>query len=129
MLWGWNFDAALSADLVPGLPFYGAFDQGALRRSTTAWREAPLDPLLLRLRRAFGNPGYTVTPRGARRLIEFCFPIRPLTVAFPQFDRSFPNTGVDVVMNAAYEQLDAYVSFPPLLITPNDTAASTVQVR
>jgi GR25 family glycosyltransferase involved in LPS biosynthesis len=129
VLWGWNFDSVLCADLAPGLPFSAGFDQAALRGSVTAWREAPLDPLLLRLRRAFGSPGYTITPRGARRLGVFCFPIRELDIRFPQMERAFPNTGIDLAMNATYDWLDAYVSFPPLLITPNDLASSTVQAR
>jgi GR25 family glycosyltransferase involved in LPS biosynthesis len=129
VLWGWNLDSVLQADLAPDLPFASTFDPAALRRSVEAWRAAPLDPLLLRLRRAFGSPGYTVTPRGARRLIEYCIPIRELSVRFAPFRKPFPNTGVDLAMNAAYDQLDAYVSFPPLLITPNDRAVSTVQVR
>jgi GR25 family glycosyltransferase involved in LPS biosynthesis len=127
VLWGWNFDSVLSADLAPGLPFVSICDQSVMRNSVEAWRGAPLDPLLLRLRRAFGSPAYTITPRGARRLIEVCFPIRELSVSLPLFEKPFPNSGVDLAMNAAYERLDAYVSFPPLVITPNDLAASTVQ--
>jgi hypothetical protein len=129
VLWGWNFDSVLSAELAPGAPFRAAFDQAALRRSIADYRGSHLEPLLLRLRRALGCICYTITPRGARRLIEFCFPLRPLEVGFPLLDRRLPNTGVDIPMNAAYDAIEAYVCFPPLVVTPNDTANSTVQGR
>jgi hypothetical protein len=80
----------------------------------------------LRLHRALGTVCYTVSPKGAAKLTALCVPLAPQRVYFPLLDRESDNTGIDIAMNAAYPQLAAYVGFPPLALTLNDPALSTV---
>ncbi|MGH6802998.1 MAG: glycosyltransferase family 25 protein [Methyloceanibacter sp.] len=130
VLWGWNFDSILAFDLLPGVsPCLARFDQASLRTSVDKFRDANFSPKLFRLHRAFGIPSYTVSPVGAEKLKETCFPIRSLNVFFPGLNRALPNNGIDIPMNEAYPRMRALVSFPPLVVTKNDHSTSTVQGR
>jgi GR25 family glycosyltransferase involved in LPS biosynthesis len=128
ILWGWNFDSVLSYQLLPGVSICAArFDQGRMRASMDRFRKLRFQPSLYRLARAFGLPCYTVSPQGAQTLLERSLPLRNMAVRFPGYDHMFPNNGIDIVMSALYPDLRAYVSLPPLVITPNERAVSTVQ--
>ena len=128
VLWGWNFDSILAFDLLPGIsPCVSRFDQGQLRNATAKFQIRALSPKAYRLLRAFGSVCYSVSPTGANKLLEQSLPIRPMTVAFPTIDPAFPNRGIDIVMNASYSSIGAFVSFPPLVVTRNDNAISTVR--
>jgi glycosyl transferase family 25 len=128
VLWGWNFDSILAFDLLPGIsPCVARFNQDQLRNATAKFQLRALGPKAYRLLRAFGSVCYSVSPAGANKLLAHSLPIRPLAVAFPTVDPAFPNRGIDIVMNAAYSSIAAFVSFPPLVVTRNDNAVSTVQ--
>ncbi len=127
ILWGWNFDSVLAGRLFDDTPFAMGFDQGRMRADLDGFRRDPTRPTLLRLQRALGTPCYTVTPAGAQALLARCFPLRPQTVFIPLLGRELANTGVDIAMNAAYPDMAAYAAFPPLALTRNEVAASTVE--
>ena len=128
VMWGWNFDSILLFDLMPGIsPCLSTFNQEQMRRSIDTFQRANLSPHLFRLLRAFGTVCYTVSEAGARKLMAHCLPLRPITVEFPSINPAFPNNGIDIAMNDAYPGLNAFVSFPPLVVTKNEHAASTVR--
>ena len=128
IMWGWNFDSILLFDLMPGVsPCIAAFDQDQLRRAASAYQKQALFPRLFRLIQSFGLICYTVSPVGAKKLLERCLPIRPMTIAVPRITASLPNYGIDIVMSTTYPGLKAYVSFPPLVVTRNEHGSSTVQ--
>ncbi len=128
--WGWNFDSILAFDLLPGVsPCVGVFDQAGLRANTAAFQRLPLKPATYRLQRSLGTLCQSVSPRGAAKLLQHCLPIRPLEAFYPVLNRVLPNTGIDSMMNELYPRIHAYVCLPPLAITRNEHAQSTVQVR
>lgn len=128
VLWGWNFDSILLFDLLPGVSqCLGVFDQAKLRGAVDQYQRLPLTPALFRLVRAFGTVCYTLSPSGARKLLDRCLPIGPFTIPFPMVNPEFPNNGIDIAMNREYEAVNAYVSLPPLVVTTNDHALSTVR--
>jgi GR25 family glycosyltransferase involved in LPS biosynthesis len=128
VVWGWNFDTVLLFDVMPGIsPCIAAFDQDQLRRSIDLFQQRPANPRAYRLLQSFGTIGYTVSPAGARMLLARCLPLRPLTITVPRIVSDLPNTGIDIVMNTVYPKSRAFVSFPPMVVTRNDKAASTVQ--
>ncbi len=128
--WGWNFDSILAFDLLPGVsPCVGIFDQASLRANTTAFQKLSLNPVAYRLQRSLGTLCQSVSPRGAAKLLEHCLPIRPMDAFYPVLNRVLPNTGIDSMMNELYPRINAYVCLPPLAITCNEHAHSTVQVR
>ncbi len=127
VMWGWNFDSILLYDLMPGISTCLAqFDQEQLRKSINQYQFASVEPYLVRLLRCFGTVCYSVSARGARRLLDFCFPLRPLFVSFPLISDAFPNNGIDIAMNAIYAELNAFAALPPLVVTANEHGTSTV---
>jgi hypothetical protein len=81
---------------------------------------------IFRLRHAFGICGYAISPQGAAKLRERCFPMDNRMIEFPATNKRFPAYSIDGMMNAFYRALDAYACLPPLVLAPNDKAASTV---
>jgi len=126
--WGWNFDSILAFDFMPGVSNCVAiFDQVALRNSVTHFQQLPLRPVPYRLQRSFGAVCQSISPGGAVKLLRHCLPLRPMDTFFPLLNRVLPNTGIDNMMNDIYPAINAYVCVPPLVITKNDYATSTVQ--
>lgn len=128
ILWGWNFDSSLLFDMLPGVsPCLAAFNQGAMRMGAEAFQSLSLNPQPFKLFSAFGAVGYSISPAGARALKKHCFPLRKVDVFVSGLGRSITNFGIDVMLNDAYQRINAYASFPPLVITKNDHGISTVQ--
>jgi GR25 family glycosyltransferase involved in LPS biosynthesis len=127
ILWGWNFNSVLSGELFDGAPFAMGFDEALMGQSIAAFRSQRPTPTLLRLHRAFGAPCYTLSPKGASKLLRLCLPLAPRRVFFPLLNREIDNTGIDIPMNAAYPAIAAYAALPPLALTLNETAISTVE--
>jgi glycosyl transferase, family 25 len=120
VLWGWNFDTVLHVDLLEGLsPAVMLFDQKKLREAIERFQASQGPVIPLRIEKAFGLPAYTLSPDGARRLLELCFPQKPLTVFIPAHNHTMVNVGVDVSTNAVYKDVSAWACFPPLAVTPN----------
>ncbi len=88
-----------------------------------AHRSARADVRPYRLANAFGICGYVVSPLGARKLLERCFPMRRQLLVIPGFQSLYIAT-LDGPMNVVYPTIDAYICLPPLVMTPNDQATS-----
>jgi glycosyl transferase, family 25 len=120
VLWGWNFDSVVCVHAMgDSSPVAMLFDQPRLRASLDAFQSLTSPVQAFRLERAFGLPAYTVSPKGAAKLLPLCFPQRQQSVWLPVFNRSLENIGVDVATNAAYPRTQSFACFPPLAVTPN----------
>lgn len=125
LLWGFNFDAGLIYKLPGGIPCATFPSQGALKQSIGAFQVSntigsDIHPILANM----GTIAYSLSPSGARFLLENALPVRPFTRRIPN-GTEWPNTGVDMVLNNLYDRMNAFVCFPPLVVTPNDNEAST----
>jgi GR25 family glycosyltransferase involved in LPS biosynthesis len=130
--WGWNFDAYLTFLLPGGLsPCVTRFNQTHMRQQVSQFQQEEIAPGFHRLISAFGIPAYTVSPRGAEKLLDWCFPLSAGEVFVRGLERNVPYDGVDTVMNSFFIEphAQAYVAFPPLVITPNDRSISTIQTQ
>lgn len=128
ILWGWNFDAHLTFNLLPGVSTCTAtFDQEAARGGVEQFVKQQIGVRVYRLMRAFGMPCYTVSCKGAQLLRRHCLPLRPMSVFYPGLKRMWPNTAIDVMASDLYPQIKAFVSLPPLVITKNEHRISTIQ--
>ena len=125
VLWGWNFDEAVSFDLFPGVPSLTHSSQQDMRKMAMAIQSAPTQPTLRRLYYGFGLVGYSISPVGARKLLERALPSRPFLYKVPLFGLEVENTGIDSVTSVLYSELNAFACVPPLVITPNEHADST----
>jgi len=128
VMWGWNFDSILSVLPLRGIsPAVMVFNQDDLRAGMNEFRDLVHPAYPLELHRCFGTVAYTISPGGARKFKEHCFPMKQFDLYFPLLPQKVPNTGVDIAMNRVYPDTRSFAAFPPLVATPNDTAASTVQ--
>ena len=92
-----------------------------------AFQSARLAPQAFRLFNAFGVVAYSVSPTGAESMKSHCLPLRNMDVPVPGLGRAVPNRGIDVMLNSVYPRINAYVCFPPLVVTRNFHGISTVQ--
>jgi glycosyl transferase family 25 len=134
ILWGWNFDAFMIFDMLPGVsPCVAYFDQDKMRLNTRTFREMPISPRAHKLIWSFGHTSYTVSPKGGQLLASKCFPLRPMMVHCPEGARtpartpSFHNIGLDLTLDSVYRDINAFICIPPLVISTNEHAKSTIQ--
>ena len=131
IVWGWNFDLFICFEMLPGVSTCLAqFEQDRLRENVSAFQAEHITPRAFRLVWAFGTPCYTLSPKGAQALRQKCLPVRPRFLNFPLAKRVPPHitqyrtVGIDLLMNLAYGELNAYASFPPLAVTRNEADRS-----
>ena len=80
----------------------------------------------------YGLVGYSTSPMGAKKIAALIVPIRPFRCKLPRHNIEFDdieieNVGLDCLLTTLYDRLNAYVCFPPLVLTENDHAKSTIQ--
>lgn len=126
--WGYNFDSIVRVGMFNGrVPGKMSFNQDILRASLHEFRADRSPVVLLRLFESFGLCAYSISPAGARQLLERCFPLRDGESRSPGLRRIVPNLGIDLVMNSHYPDLRCFLAYPPLAVSPNVLETSTVQ--
>jgi glycosyl transferase family 25 len=128
--WGWNFNAYVAIEVIPGLQSCAmTFGKNPQVGDIVTFQNARVKPAAYRLRRAMGIVCYTITPNGARRLRQLCLPVKDEIWDFPEINLRIPNMGLDVGMANALPRINAFCSFPPLVMSLNDAHSSTIQPR
>lgn len=86
VMWGFSFAQKLWVDAMPGVTrAQFEFYQGPLRENIGKYQALDAAPILLKLGHLFGIICYSVSPRGARALLDFCIPLRPGLIDFAGF--------------------------------------------
>lgn len=124
---GLNTDSVLEVELVPGCNVFGNFDRlyptaSEIERFVNA--ESAVAPV--RLTTGFGTCAYVVTPKGAQKLLDYCFPLSWTYRFVRQLDFVLKAYTADAMMNAYYSDMAAFVCVPPIAIVHNDKAVSTI---
>ena len=128
ILWGWNFDAFMWTEIPNGVSRTRMqFNQDDLRANIETYRRDAVLATLIPLRHAFGIMTYSLTPAGARRLIDICLPLRNELISFEGCDVRVHNHTIDAAMNKAYPALKSFAAFPPLAVSENDASTSINQ--
>ena len=128
ILWGWNFDSILHLEIMAGLKQTVLhFDSRAFGPRMDDFRNADYEVSPYRMFGAFGHVCYSVTPNGAKRLLECGFPITNDPIFVPGLERYLYNISIDATLNKYYREMNAYVCFPPLVWTENDKGQSDIQ--
>jgi GR25 family glycosyltransferase involved in LPS biosynthesis len=118
--WGWNFDRPVWAEIPEGVARSTMqFDQDELRKNIETFRNQQVAHAPVRLRHCFGTMAYTVSPAGAKTLLDICLPLADKLVGFPGYGIGVYNRGIDCLMNGAYPNMKAYVCMPPLAVSEN----------
>jgi GR25 family glycosyltransferase involved in LPS biosynthesis/glycosyltransferase involved in cell wall biosynthesis len=128
VMWGFNFAQKVWVEALPGVTrMQSDFYQGPLRQNIENFQDLDTNPALLRLGHLFGTVCYSVSPKGARALLDFCLPLSTKLIDFPGFGVRIDNEGIDCAMNIAYPSLRAFVCVPPLVVTENRSEISTIR--
>ena len=127
VLWGWNFDAVIEAEVTPGVSAGLVGDQASLRANIARFQQDRTQPALLKLRKALGMPCYTISPRGASALLARAVPASSEPLGLPLMPHRIQNVTFDVNVARLYGEIDAYVAMPPLAVTRNDWRVSTIR--
>jgi len=73
---------------------------------------------------SFGTSAYAVSPTGAAKILDFCFPLSNRSVTVDCLGRTFPAYSIDCLLNHFYGDNLCFAAFPPLAITPHDKTQS-----
>src|ERR1700677_962309 len=127
VLWGWNFDSILHVKILDNTNNCVMFFDGrSLRSRLPLFQDAVYDVIALHLQNAFGTVCYSVSPQGAKRLLEKCFPLRNEDIPISGLKRLVCNSNIDTAMNKCFRELHSFACFPPLVWTENDKSVSDV---
>jgi GR25 family glycosyltransferase involved in LPS biosynthesis len=127
---GYNTDAVLEVEPAPGMKTVMTSLPKRPDDRTVALFQGSTTPVgAFRLVTAFGTSGYVVSPAGARKLLQLCFPIDNRSYARTLFGQTVevPVSGIDHMLNCVYDSVEAYACFAPLVLPHNDVANSTTQ--
>ena len=131
VLLGFNADAVLDFQISGQCNFAGFFSNQRLSpQLLEQFTQESGNVACVRLNNAFGLCAYLVSPRGAGKLLTL-FPLRNRRVHIPgnqvRFGREyFRAITLDTNVNALYRHIAAYVTVPPLALSPNDPATSSI---
>lgn len=118
VLWGWNTNSVVSLSFLPEIsPAVCFFDHGAICEQLGRFRGRRDSSFPLRLNHCFGTVAYSISPVGARKFKSGCFPMSNFDLYVPGLEGVLPNTGIDVAMCRVYPQANAFVAWPPLVVT------------
>ena len=124
---GYNFNAPITLDALPGVTrSVVTFGEKRMQKNASSFTTQDRHAAFFRLLQAFGLCAYAVSPKGARRLLEYCLPLRAQEYQQLGLDRMVRNVGIDVVTSYYFARLEAYGAFPPLALSPNDKTVSTI---
>ena len=127
-LLSWNLDSFLVTEIIsPLIPELTLLNQELFIKNKILYKESNINPVPKKLLRAFGTSAYSISPRGAKKLIEKIIPITNFSVYFYGINKIIKNNGIDIAMNKFYPDINSYVSSPPISFPLNEHATSTVQ--
>ena len=118
LLLGFNLEVPLAATVAGVFVDSRQFPSRPTEADIAVFRTTRSIVLPARLLSAFGLCGYAITPRGAHRLSNLCFPMTDRIVHLAGHP-PMKVYGLDSMMCAFYSHLDAFVCFPPITVSPN----------
>jgi GR25 family glycosyltransferase involved in LPS biosynthesis len=85
-----------------------------------AFQRKRFAPSAIRIAHSFGLQAYSVSPKGARALIDHCLPLHRRLIPFPSTNVVIEDIGIDSAMCGAYASMQAFLCIPPLAIPDQD---------
>lgn len=81
----------------------------------------------VKIRHSFGTYGYSVSPKGARSLLEFCLPLRRRFIPFPGTGVVIEDICIDCTMCGIYPLIEAFACIPPLVLHDVDQISDRME--
>lgn len=119
VLLSYNFDSVLSYQVTCYETCNAIFGRKMMNEDDIKkFIKSDIYPGLAKLNHCFGTSAYIVSPKGAKRLQERCFPLNNTPVSIP-FLNTIPCYTIDCMMNTVYKNISAYVCLSPFVMTPH----------
>jgi len=119
LFFGYNFDSIIHFNILNDIQSMRVFFDHRIFDFNTFQNDETLVNAYRTINN-FGVPGYVISPRGAKRLLELSFPLQENLTYVPALKGSVLTYTLDIIINSHYDKINPYVCFPPLVITPND---------
>ena len=117
MKWGWEFNPYFAwVDLgfmKAKLEFYDRQFSGA---DGAKFQSTKFTYSTFRMAHSFGNHAYSVSPKGARALLDYCLPLGRRLVAFPGARVVVDSVGIDTLMCGVYPSMRAFMCCSPMVL-------------
>jgi glycosyl transferase, family 25 len=81
-------------------------------------RKTEIYPSVAKLNHSFGLSCYIISPKGAKILRDYCFPLYDKLIHIPVRGR-IKSCSIDCIMNSIYSSIKGYVSLFPIVIVPH----------
>ena len=91
------------------------FYDSRYRDDLTAFQRTRFRFSAIRLAHSFGTTGYSLSPKGARKLLDYCLPLRKRTITFPGAGVVVDDLHIDIAMCGAFVSMQAFTCIPPLV--------------
>ena len=128
IFWGWNFDADIQILMLPGISDANMLcDQDRLRDNIDQFQSLAFSPFPVKMLHLWGLMCCTVSPKGARSLLNACLPLSDILIEFPGIVEPFKAWALDAAMNGIFPSLKSFVCIPPLVVSENRHETSTVR--
>jgi len=88
------------------------------------FQKLPFVPGALRLLHAFGKPGYSLSPEGAKKMLRHCLPLTDRWVTFEHARVKVENTASDIILCDWYPKAQAYTCVPPIVMQDQRTPST-----
>lgn len=124
---GFNTDSMFDVEMFPGCDMQGGFTVAYPSYSDCMRFVAGTgDVSAVRSHTVFGTCAYAISPGGAQKLLDGCYPLMPREIYIPVFPAVFLPRSNDISMNGLYRDMASYVCLPPIAMPMNDRQNSTI---
>jgi hypothetical protein len=104
------------------------YDRSFSGKNRLTFQSANFSPYPVRIAHSFGLHAYSISPKGARALLDHCLSLRSRFIPFPGTSIVIKDTGIDCVMCEAYNSMQAFVCIPPLVISDEEQGSVRVEL-
>lgn len=128
VFWGANFDWPMKVRLGPGLgTCVLEANQAEMREEWRQFQASTQAPIMARLVACSGLCCYSISPTGARRLLDRLLPISDDPAPFARNEKlNVATTNLDIAISRQSAELEAYIAIPSLALTLNVHSESTI---
>ena len=129
--WASNCDSLSSFSFnVEHMPFWFHVNETYFLKSLNNFQKSTDKNILLKLKMFFGTSCYSISPNGAKKYKQACFPFKQKWYIEPKLNNEkFLAAGLDGSMCFHHEKMNSFYCFPSLSVNENNQKTSTVMLN
>jgi len=116
----YNFDSILSYNNTNYETCNCYFNQTKMTKTDISnFVNTKIHTTIAKLNFCFGTSAYVISPNGAKKMKDLCFPMDNRIILNVPFLQKIDCFTIDTIMNSIYKDILAYVCIIPFVITPH----------